>query len=748
MDNPIGTRLDGRYEILELAGIGGMSDIYRARDIKQNHTVAVKILRQEYAESEDFRRKFRNESKAIAVLGHSNIVKVFDVGFTDNVNYIVMEYIEGITLAKYIEQTGGALKWREAAGYTAQVLRALQHAHDNGIVHRDIKTQNVMLLPDKTVKVMDFGIARFNRELDKTMSEKAIGSVHYISPEQARGENTDEKSDIYSTGIMLYEMLTGKKPFESDTPLKVAMMHLRDDAKRPKLINKSIPDGMEEITLKAMQKEPAKRYMTAGEMINDIEAVRRNPNTVFEYKYFSDHTNTKYFDKVGRTMESGSGGKKSNIQNPRGGYSYDAGGSLDGDDIVTSHRSPILPIMFAVAAVFVIMTAIFIYFVLSQSLNPGSGFGGGETTMPNLVGSTMDYAKVTYPNLDIDPTGNQEWSADYPKGVIMDQAIKAGRSIKSNQRVQVTVSLGSHKITLEDYTNWYIDDVELALTKQNLICTRKYLPNKDVPKDCVVKTDPPAMEMVDEKSNVLVYVSLGMVGEKTTVPEFTSMALTEAEQLARDNGVAITVVTVENEDVTAGQVFEQSVAAGSSVDYDTEVQLKVSKGAAEVKSFSIPMRAAASKTGNFTFEYYIDGELQNDLTKTVDVGLKKTLDWTVDGTDVHRYAIYVSSPETGKRTLYAEYEVDFTGDSPTYKMIQRNKFALTEVSKSDEADTETDAPATPEAGEEATESAPPYIASETETEPTRFPEIPTTDAADDGTTRYPTPMDEFEPDEV
>ena len=169
MDNPIGTRLDGRYEILELAGIGGMSDIYRARDIKQNHTVAVKILRQEFAASDDFRRKFRNESKAIAVLGHPNIIKVFDVGFTDNVNYIVMEYIEGVTLAKFIEQAGGALKWRDAAAYTVQVLRALQHAHDNGIVHRDIKTQNVMLLPDKTVKVMDLGIARFNRELDKTM---------------------------------------------------------------------------------------------------------------------------------------------------------------------------------------------------------------------------------------------------------------------------------------------------------------------------------------------------------------------------------------------------------------------------------------------------------------------------------------------------------------------------------------------------------------------------------------------------
>ena len=216
MDKNIGKKLDGRYELLELIGVGGMADIYKAKDITDDRTVAVKILKNEFAASEDFLRRFRNESKAIALLSHPNIVKIFDVGFTDKIQYIVMEYIDGITLTEYIARQG-VLKWRDAVHFTTQVLRALQHAHDRGIVHRDVKSQNVMLLADGTIKVMDFGIARFNRETDKTMSEKAIGSVHYISPEQARGEVTDEKSDIYSVGVMLYEMLTGEKPLTAKT---------------------------------------------------------------------------------------------------------------------------------------------------------------------------------------------------------------------------------------------------------------------------------------------------------------------------------------------------------------------------------------------------------------------------------------------------------------------------------------------------------------------------------------------------
>ena len=226
MDNYVGKRLDGRYELQEVIGVGGMAVVYKAYDNIDDRTVAVKILKDEFLASEEFRRRFKNESKAIAVLSHPNIVKVYDVSYGDKLQYIVMEYVEGITLKEYIEQQG-VISWKETVHFTTQILRALQHAHDKGIVHRDIKPQNIMLLENGTIKVTDFGIARFSRSETRTMTDTAIGSVHYISPEQARGDITDDKSDIYSVGVVMYEMLTGQLPFQSDNSVSVAIMQLQ-----------------------------------------------------------------------------------------------------------------------------------------------------------------------------------------------------------------------------------------------------------------------------------------------------------------------------------------------------------------------------------------------------------------------------------------------------------------------------------------------------------------------------------------
>ena len=287
MDKYTGKRLDGRYEIHELIGVGGMALVYRAYDQIDDRTVAIKILKDEFLGNEDFIRRFKNESKAIAVLSHPNIVKVYDVSFGDQIQYIVMEYIDGITLREYLDQQK-EIKWKEAIHFTVQILRALQHAHEKGIIHRDIKPQNIMLLQDGTIKVTDFGIARFSRNETRTMTDKAIGSVHYIAPEQARGDLTDEKADIYSVGVMLYEMITGQLPFEADNAVSVAIMQLQADPRPPKDINPAIPDGLEEITLKAMQKDPSQRYQSAAEMLRDIEQFRRNPSISFQYKYFID----------------------------------------------------------------------------------------------------------------------------------------------------------------------------------------------------------------------------------------------------------------------------------------------------------------------------------------------------------------------------------------------------------------------------------------------------------------------------
>ncbi len=280
MDKYTGKRLDGRYEIHEVIGVGGMAVVYRAYDSIDDRTVAVKILKDEFSQNEEFLRRFRNESKAIAVLSHPNIVKVYDVSIGDRIQYIVEEYIDGITLKEYLDQQK-QIKWKEAIHFVVQILRALEHAHGKGIVHRDIKPQNIMLLQDGTIKVTDFGIARFSHSETRTMTDKAIGSVHYIAPEQARGDYTDEKTDIYSVGVMLYEMLTGRLPFEADNAVSVAIMQLQTDPKPPREIDPSIPEGLEEITLRAMQKDPERRYQSAAEMLRDIEEFRRNPARAF-----------------------------------------------------------------------------------------------------------------------------------------------------------------------------------------------------------------------------------------------------------------------------------------------------------------------------------------------------------------------------------------------------------------------------------------------------------------------------------
>ena len=274
MDKYLGKRLDGRYELQEIVGVGGMAVVYKAYDNLENRIVAVKILKEEYTGNDEFLRRFINESKAISVLSHPNVVKVYDVSFGDLIQYIVMEYIDGITLKEYIEKSG-PLSWNEAVQFTLQILRGLQHAHDKGVVHRDIKPQNIMVLPDGVIKVADFGIARFARSEQVTITDKAIGSVHYISPEQAKGEKTDEKADIYSVGVMLYEMITGKLPFQAESAVSVAIMQLQKDPTLPRDINGSIPLGLEQITMHAMQKDGVRRYKSASKCFSILKPSRK-----------------------------------------------------------------------------------------------------------------------------------------------------------------------------------------------------------------------------------------------------------------------------------------------------------------------------------------------------------------------------------------------------------------------------------------------------------------------------------------
>ncbi len=673
MDKNIGKKLDNRYELTELIGVGGMADIYKATDITENRTVAVKILKNEFAQSEDFKRRFRNESKAIALLSHKNIVKIYDVGFTDKLQYIVMEYIDGITLTEYIERQG-VLKWRDAVHFTTQILRALQHAHDRGIVHRDIKSQNVMLMADGTIKVMDFGIAHFNRETDKTISEKAIGSVHYISPEQARGEATDEKSDIYSVGVMLYEMLTGVKPFDGDSPVSIALKHMQTQPRRMTEINSSIPEGLEEITIKAMQKEPSKRYQTAGEMIKDIEEFKKNPSIVFEYKYFSTDGSTKYFDKVTPAAAENQPHKTkkhaidTDIDNDGSGDDDDDGlGDDDDDDLFDDElyyerrrRSPVLPILFALATAFVIMTAWLIYNVVGEGFGKYDVQAGEEVQMPSLKNMTWDEVLEQYSDYNFTPV--LKYDSETPKNVVMNQSVMPGRKKKKNQNVEVIVSNGPKLIEIEDFTGKYIDDAITMLSKQDLKSEIIRTEDDTVPKDCVIRTNPAPREFVEVGTTVTCYVSLGSSNETTAVPQLINLSLASAEMRAKEYGIILTVVREPSNEVEEGKVIRQSIDPTTIVEKNTPVEIVVSSGGAKERDATISIKLKDIAKGEFEFKYYIDGTLQNDKTEIKNLSLVDNLTWTFTNSGVHEYAVRVRSIDTGAEGTFFVCNVDFTKD--------------------------------------------------------------------------------------
>ena len=528
MDKYVGKRLDGRYEIKEVIGVGGMAYVYKAYDSIDDRTVAVKILRDEYLANEEFTRRFKNESKAIAILSHPNIVKVYDVSFGERLQYIVMEYIDGITLKEYIEQQQD-IKWKEAVHFTVQILRALQHAHDKGIVHRDIKPQNIMLLPDGTIKVTDFGIARFSRNEIRATSatDKAIGSVHYISPEQARGDITDEKADIYSTGVMLYEMLTGRLPFEADSAVSVAIMQLQSEPKLPREINPSIPEGLEEITIKAMQKDPAKRYQSAAEMLYDIDEFKRNPSIHFEYKYFVDETPTRFVEAITKVK-----GETALEETPEEADELAEEGAEE-----EKKGPPVLPILAAIAGAFVVVGLIFVAIIFIFGLvDPGKE----NIEVENFVGKTLEevtnneeYAKLYKFN-----PPEQEYSNEYDKGVICKQNPKPGTSKKIKVEITLTVSMGKRTVQIpEVQENEHKDVVVSRITAAGFVPQLTQMTSDTVAKDRVVKTVPAFPDQAEEGSVVVIYVSTGEEEpEPISVPNVINLGLEDAKTQLRNAG--------------------------------------------------------------------------------------------------------------------------------------------------------------------------------------------------------------------
>lgn len=695
MDSNIGKKLDGRYELLELIGVGGMADIYRAKDIEEDRIVAVKILKTEFAGSDEFLRRFRNESKAIALLSHPNIVKIYDVGFTEKVQFIVMEYVDGITLTDYIEQQG-LLKWRDAVHFTIQILRALQHAHDRGIVHRDVKSSNIMLLRDGTIKVMDFGIARFNRENNKTMSEKTIGSVHYISPEQARGDITDERSDIYSVGVALYEMLTGKKPFDGDTPVSIALKHMQTEPKKPSELNETIPEGLEQIVLRAMQKEPFQRYQTAGEMIKDLEEFKKNPGIIFEYKYNSTDGSTKYFDRpVAPDAEKPRRRKEPEYTEPED-EEYDDEYD-DDEDEYEERRSPLIPILFAVGTAFIIATVFLVLTLVSTRMgktesdfkdvfgisDPSSTISitpDDELLMPNLIGKSWNEAlAICEGKINLVP--QQEWST-VTKDEIFDQDFVEGRKVKVGQTVTVKVSKGIKQIEIQDMTERTVDAAERQLKKDGFKVTKTYEESDEIDKDFVIRTIPEAHEMAPQGSTVVLVVSYGPADTAVYVPKLVDLPIETALERCDEYYLVPKVEYVDSEE-EEGKVLEQSIEPSKVVDRNTEIVLKVSSGEIPEKvkkiTFTIPKKA----TGEFEFKYYVDGVLDKENVQTRDVSLSinKELSYEVKGRvgETKQLSVVVTSTLTGLTDTYIEVEIVYGEEKSPATITTKNSGVFDEL---------------------------------------------------------------------
>lgn len=644
MDNFCGKRLDGRYEIREIIGVGGMAVVYKAYDNIDDRIVAIKILKDEYLTNEEFKRRFKNESKAIAVLSHPNIVRVYNVSFGDRLQYIVMEYVDGITLKEYIEQQG-VVNWKEAVHFMGQILAALQHAHDKGIVHQDIKPQNIMLLQDGTIKVTDFGIARFSRMDSKTTSENAIGSVHYISPEQARGEMTDDKADIYSVGVVMYEMLTGQLPFQSDSAVSVAIMQLQQDPKRPREIVPTLPLGLEQITIRAMQKNPNDRYRSAAEMLMDINEFKRNPAVKFNYTYFVDQEPTKYV----RT-----GGAATRVQSAN---------EEQQDETEKKAINKTTAIMMGAIAGFVVLILIVVAVLL--------GLKNQKVEVPNFV--NLNY----YDNIE----NNTEYTDDFTfkleftesstldDGTVTDQNPSASEKVKKGTEITLTIVQKDSVVIDSSILSMNEEQAKSYLISRGLLPTIMSEYSETIATGLVIKTSPEVGSSVRTGSEVIVYIATDEQ-ETTKVPEIIGCSKEVAEQLLKASDLEVGTVTEVDSNLEAGMVVEQSIAKNTKVPVGSKIDFTVSNGVPSESSVDITVTLpAVNKSG--ILKIYLNNELFFESKELYLDGATKTYTLTGKGAD-GTYKVMIDD------ILVQQGKVDFTKIPAVLSNVENIAFDNTE----------------------------------------------------------------------
>lgn len=588
MDNLIHRSLEGRYRIEQLLGAGGMANVYKGTDMQTGKLVAVKVLKQEYVNNPDLVRRFKNEAKAISLLNHPNITKVYDVSVSDELQYIVMEYIEGITLKEYMEYRAKALTYKETVHFIMQILAALQHAHDKGIVHRDIKPQNIMLLADGTIKVMDFGIARFSRSESRTITDKAIGSVHYISPEQARGNPTDLRADLYSVGVMMYEMLSGTLPFESDSPVSVAIKQISEEAKPLRELNPAVPEALAAITARAMAKDPAERYPSAREMMADLEEFKKNPNSA-KRGLRPQPSPPPQADEPTRCMPA--------VQEKEN--AHDSSENMDRTRVTgvkpvtqkkktapkqAKKRSLFLPILAGVAVAFAIGAAILVAVIFNSS-SSNLFKEHQDVELPNFTNTSIDdvlsndaYDGFTFEKIE-------QYNGEVEQGVIFNQSPKPPKTVKDNATIKLYVSKGAQMVSLPNLIGKTKTEAMKVLSESGIVFRIETEQTKETTPGNVLRMDPTPGTQVkagSSEDSVVLVVSREEI-ERYQIPSFVGQLVDDVKAKLNDytqNPQNFRIGTVTEQENTApkGTILSQTPTEGTEAIKGSAINVVVSSG--------------------------------------------------------------------------------------------------------------------------------------------------------------------------
>ena len=593
-DKYIGRLLDGRYEILEAIGFGGMAVVYKARCHRLNRLVAIKILKDELSKDEEFRNRFHAESQAVAKLNHPNIMSVHDVSTHEGTDYIVMELIDGITLKQYMEKKG-TLNWKETLHFAMQIAKALEHAHSQGIVHRDIKPHNVMVLKNGSAKVTDFGIARLMSQ-SNTLTKEALGSVHYISPEQAKGGRVDNRSDLYSLGVVMYEMMTGRAPFDGDSPVAVAIQHINGGATMPSVLNPNIPGGLEQIIMKCMATDPSQRYNSATALLYDLEELRKNPDILFTFgsdaaldevlkvypgKRQQPRTAAERAAGV-RTDRPAQTGARTAVQTPKPRTETAERRPAKSRQEQNENRGRAVTTTVVIcSAVAVIAIVIFLVMLFNGGM---LGNTKALVPVPELVGKVYDELDRTdYPTVEI-VLADYDYDDEVPAGTIMKQSPIHGEQVELNAKVQVWVSMGPEEAELNPQLDRLVrrpkEDALNYISAFNLRPLVQEEHHEEIPAGLVIRAEAAEPDKaLEEGDTILVFVSLGKEVRTARVPDgLVGEKYTTAVTILNNNGFEKVTPKEEPSLEEEGTVTRLSVEPGSEQDVTQEIIVYYSSG--------------------------------------------------------------------------------------------------------------------------------------------------------------------------